>query len=300
MSTLNDLGIDEAADDLSGDLSPAPVAELEAPSAAPAPAQEASAAPAEGEPQPESDDKPPPGYVPHAALHAERARVKQMAAEKAAYEARMNARLEALQAMVAGKPVEPAPADADEEDPVALLREVKTNLSEMQRQQQAQGEAAQLTAYVERDMQQFVAVKPDLGDAAGYLMESRAQELRLMGYGEDEIAQDINAWDIELTRNAARAGQSVAATIYQLAEMRGYRAAAASALAVAPAQAAAPTAAARVAAIANGQATERSLSAAAGSPPAGDIDLKAILALPDDEFWKFAGDESKFRKLAGA
>jgi hypothetical protein len=243
-------------------------------------------APAEGEAK-----APPPGYVPHAALHAERQRV----AELRARDAQREQRLVALEAMLRQQQAPQAEPSA-EEDPVAALARIERGFQDFTARQQAEAESAQINAYVTRDIETFRQVKPDFEQAVGHLVNSRVNELRLMGYGDDEIREDIDAYDRHIATTAARSGLSVGEMLYNLATERGYRPAesAASNVTAMPQQ---PPASAKVAAIARGQASERSLGAASGGAPSGALDLRALLDLPDDEFAKI--DASTFRKVAG-
>jgi hypothetical protein len=252
---------------------------------------EAAAVEAEAEVQVEGESKVPSGFVPHAALHAERQRV----AELRARDAQREQRLQALEAMLKQpQQVEAAPSAA--EDPVAALERIEKGFQDFTTQQQQAAEAQQINAYVQSDLAAFKARQPDFDDAVGYLVTSRVNELRLMGYSEDDIRQDINYYDQHVATTAARAGLSVGEMLYGLATQRGYRAAPASGANV-TAISSAPTAAAKVAAIAKNQASERSLGSAAGVAPAGSLDLRAMLEMSDEEFAKI--DQATFRRLAG-
>lgn len=239
--------------------------------------------------------------VPHEALHAERLRARQLAqelqAERDARE-RERARLDKIEAMLRGdKPQEPA-----EQDPIAVLSSVQqqtAQLLEVQQRQQQAAAAQQEEAFVLNTLVQseatFKAVKPDYDAAAEFLWNSRVAEAKLWGLGQDEAEEAVRAEIGQWSRQALAVGRSPAELFYGLAESRGYRTAAPAAN---PAAVPQPSGVEKVAAIKQAQQQSRSLSSAAGAAPAGDVNIRALLEMDDDEF---AASISKvqFRKVAG-
>lgn len=200
----------------------APETEQEQPQAADAPEQ--------AEQQPEA-----PKVVPLAALHEERNRRKELAAELArerqereALARRVEERLQAMQE--AQKP----PVPAFEENPAEHLRakvEEAERIARMTAQQQAAWLQQQQQAQIEQQIAQrvvadeaeFMAEKPDYNDAVQYLHKSRVGEL-MTQYGLPEAAA-IRQSAGELKEAAfvfTQRGMSPAQTAYQIAVQKGY------------------------------------------------------------------------------
>lgn len=258
-------------------------------------------APAGGEVAPAAEEEKPVKQVPHEALHAERLRARrfeqELIAEREA-RAREQARLDKIEAMLRGD----KPQEASEQDPIAVLSAVQQQtaaLVEAQRVQQQQAAAQQEEAFVLNTLVQseqvFKAVKPDYDAAAEFLWNSRVGEAKLWGLSQEEAEEAVRAEIGQWSRQALAVGRSPAELFYGLAESRGYRTAAPAAN---PAAVPQPSGVEKVAAIKQAQQQSRSLSSAAGAAPAGDVNIRALLEMDDDEF---AASISKvqFRKVAG-
>lgn len=167
-------------------------------------------------------DKPPEGFVPHAAMHAERENRKRVEAELA----KMQEWREAQEAKVAT----PKPEYVDPlEDPEAHRRweehrdgELKSRLDAMEASNEQQMQSRQRAADAGRLEREFTATTPDYADAAKYLHESRVTLLRGQGYGDAEIQSQI-ADDANAIFDAARTmGMNPAQMVYYRAQSAGY------------------------------------------------------------------------------
>jgi len=278
----------------------APQPEAEAKDGAPEGEAEPVAEKPEGEAEPAPDDAKVK-TVPHEALHAERLarrRIEQELAAEREARTRERERLDKIEAMLRGKPEGEPVAD---EDPIAVLKSLQQGqaaILETQQQREAREREAAEEAFVLQTLvqseAQFKAVKRDYDAAAEFLWQSRVREFQLWGLTAEEAEASTRAEIGQWSRRALMDGRSPAELFYGLAESRGYRAAAPQ-----PAPAAVqPSGVEKVAALKQVQQQSRSLSAAAGAAPAGDVNIRALLDMDDDEFASTIG-KVQFRKVAG-
>lgn len=162
--------------------------------------------------------KPPPGYVPHGALHQTREELKEL---RAALEAQKSQE----------KPEEQAPEYRDPiEDPEGFRKwaeyqnqqarkpseEVRQRYEEQQRVQQRVQRATQLE-------QEFATKTPDYPDAVNWLHQQRVGELQAQGYGEAEIAEQIRKDANGIFDAAEAAGMNPAEILYYRARSAGFQ-----------------------------------------------------------------------------
>lgn len=257
---------------------------------------------------------PPTGFVPHAALHAERTKAQDLARQNAMLIARTNAILAQRQ-----PEAEALPDLAT--DPVAYVQAIGDRQAQFMEQQREQRHEQQIHSAIEMDEQNFRNYTPDYDAASDHYVQSRAQEL--LHFHSPQEAQQIMLHEArEMAKQAWQRGIPAAQMVYQMAQARGYRAGQAQTAplsqqmtppAVAtpfaglqPAQmpyaqpVSAPvaqpgqiTAAQQVAAIRQGQGAARSLSVGAGSAGAAALNAEALLAMSDDEFEQHFGFGNK-------
>lgn len=295
--------------------------ETEAPESEPAPEPEEGAEPApepeEGQDEtPETDEdgepvKPPKGFVPHKAFHAEREKRKELerqSAELAEKQARLEERLKVLAEIKdeAQKKQESAPEEQIpdiNEDPIghfqARIAQQQKVIDELngktQQSQQQQEQAAQfnqvVTEYKSQAMQ-FKQEKPDFDAAYNHLLSARAKEYAMLGVPEAEIPASISQDELGIVLRAKQLGKNPAEVIYALAMERGYK----------------PGAGGedvdnggngkeRLEQIARGQNAAKSLSSAGGGK-APDISLENLANMSNDDFYD-AVQRGVFRKALG-
>lgn len=293
MSTETDDWTDEdqaAMEAMQADKAPVeedtPAAPAEEAKAEEAPAPAAEEAPAEK--AADEPSKPPEGYVPHQAMHAERTRrqaIEQQFAE--------------LQAKVAEMEKAAAPKD-EMPDPVLEPQkyadwyqrkqdEQQGQFKQLQEQFAAQQQRDHLTRFTQQSEAQFRQQTPDYDDAVKHLTEARTKELAFWGADQQQIQQQIQNDIWEIIQNAAQTGRNPAEAAYQIAQARGYRRAE-------PAPAA-PDAGAQVAAKAKAQAATESLSGAGGPANSGLPSAKDLAEMSEDDFAKLSDDD--LRKVMG-
>lgn len=255
-------------------------------SAADAAETEPTADKAEREPVPETPEKQPDKrVVPLAALHEERERRKELAAQvasEAEKRAKMEARFEAMvHAMEQQKQSESKPAAPNpDEDPLAYIKAQGEAIDRLSRRQEdftsAQQQSAQVNRMIEtyrHSASEFAQKSPDFMAAYNHLLKERREELRDLGY-TDPVTLDTMLQNDEfaLVAQSLQAGQNPAEKIYALAKRRGYK----------PADTKMATADV-LDRIEKGQQAAKSVGAASGGP-APKISLEALANMDDEEF----------------
>lgn len=240
----------------------------------------------------------PNGFVPHAALHAERQRSAEINRRLGAATARMNAML-AAQATEAPRAAE---APTLETDPIGYMEHIEQRLNEMQVQTQQRETFNVIDTQLNDEEEGFKLITPDYEQAAEHYVRSRASELQM--FATPQQAQQYLREEVrQIAQESWKRGMSAPEAIYNLAKMRGYAGPAPRAAAPTPTPtptpAARPSAAAQVAAITRGQAASRSLSGGGGSSPQ-DLNADALLNMTDDEFeaW-LSSSKDRNAKFAG-
>lgn len=259
-------------------------------------------APEQPEQQPEAQAEPQqpetPKVVPLAALHEERNRRKELAAELARERAerealaqRVEERLRAMQE--ANRP----PVPAFDENPAEHLRHKLDEVAQTQqmtaqqmqawqRQQQQAAMQQQLAQRVVAEEQQFAAEKPDYYDAVKHLHSSRIRELTALGLDEQSAAQRSAAELQEAAFVYAQQGRSPAQVAYQFALAKGYT----------PKQAQqAADAAQKFEAQAQGVKASKSLGT--GGATRGRMTAQQLLSMSDREFAALKEDD--WREVMG-
>jgi hypothetical protein len=193
--------------------------------------------------QPEKQDtrpeKPPKGFVPHAALHQERMLRKELDAELKQTRGQMEQLLtlkQELEAMRNGQ----RQVDEQklmEEDPVAALRlkaerteklatELKTERDRATTQQTAaqrqQNEVMEMMTDVQQMAQEYIEEVPDYPDAFNYLMQARVRELAALSIPQQEISQILDQEAVALAQHAIKNKRNPADIVYNLAKAKGY------------------------------------------------------------------------------
>lgn len=211
-------------------------------------------APTIEQPAPQQEQKPPPGFVPHQAMHEERARRKELEAELAQrreIQARIDERLrvwqeqQALQQQAYLQQQEQEQIPAYDEDPLghmqarnAILERRLANIEQgtaqqqqvMQQQTWQQQQIAQQQHEFQRNMagvqhqvNEFKREHPDYDNAFKHVMDRRDQELQMMGVGDPAARREIlNQNALALIQGAVQNGKNPAQTVYELARFWGY------------------------------------------------------------------------------
>lgn len=267
----------------------------EEPAEAPQEAAETPEQPEQPEPEAETPEpefksqraaeKPPEGFVPHQAMHAER--MQRQTLQKQVED--LQAKLEAL------TPKEQAPEYVDPlVDPEGHKRwsehQAQTTherLEQIQRFQQQQAETARAAQRVSQYEQEYVKVNPDYADASAFLMQVRSQELANQGYSQQQIAETL--------RNDAfaimRAGEQIGINPAQLAYVRAQEMGFTPKPAAQPAPDAVQAEQNKIQATATAQAATKGLGSATGGAQAGGLTVQQLAEMSEDDFAKLSEAE---------
>ena len=297
------------------DMVPAPAAaEPTEPAAEPPGDPNATAA------EPAAGDDKRPQMVPHAALHEERERRKQIEKDLAAERHRMQVLEERTNLLLQriGQPATPAqPAQPAapaippiEQDPLGnivgtigelrqTVQQQQTALQQAQQQQQQAAALQQLQNHAMALEQNFRRETPDYDAAVAHLRTQREGELALAGFADPGQRQMILQQEaLGLVARALQSGRNPAEDIYALAKFRGYAPAAATPPAASDAAPAA-SAADRLRQVSAGQQQSRSLGQVRGAGPA-PMTAQRLLEMDDSEFDKAFKSSADVRELFGA
>lgn len=241
----------------------------------------------------------PEGYVPHAALHAERMKTTEALRNFNLLQSRTNAIL------AAQRPAVPDLPDINT-DPVGYVTQLGERYAETELSRQETEHNRRIDDAFTADEQTFSRYTPDYDQASNHFLQSRANELMAMGATPEQVRDTLFAEVRQIAGQAWQAGVPAAQRIYQLAQARGYAAPAPGAAPVAGAQPAAapaaqPAPAAVLATVRAQNGASRSLSTASGGAAAQELNAEALLALSDEEFEKVLrlGEKGANARFAG-
>lgn len=244
--------------------------------------------PAEAKEEPADTGKPPPGFVPHGAMHQERERARQAESELAQVRAEMAA-LRLAQQYNQPQQQEETPPDifAEPEKYNEWVQRQTGNAQEqvrrLQEQLQQQAEAQHLAAMLEGDATSFAAEKPDYSQAVSHLVKTRTAELQLIypNAKPAEVSQAIEQERLNLVRQASSMGMRPAEFMYNLAASRGY---------TPPAAPVNTQAANQIKAQAAAQAATQSLSSAPANAGAGDLTIESLAKMSPGAYAKLKAE----------
>jgi hypothetical protein len=199
---------------------------------------------------------------------------------------------------------DPAAPPTPEEDIFGAVKHMGETLAQMQKREadeKATREANEKVAAEQKvfvdtykaDAAAFEAKTPDFKDAYNFLLKSRAEELQAIGYDSPEALHNaLIADEMAIAQMAFEKGKSAAELLYNLANQRGYKKAAASTETGKGAE--------RLAMIERGQQANKSLSNTGGSSGDPDMTAEALIAMPADEFEAWCNkNPAKAKRLFG-
>lgn len=287
---------------------PAPAADAAPVTADPAPSADAApVTPPAGESAPAADAAPatppadaaapvtpPPGFVPHAALHQERTARQQQAQQMALLQARTNALL------AAQAPAAPEMPDMNA-DPAGYIQALHERLEAFETERRQEQQFREIDTAIGQDEALFMQFTPDYDAASNHYVQSRAQELLSLGFTPQQAQATMMNEARQMAQQAWQQGVPAAQMVYSMAQARGYRTGAPQTAQPAQQQAPAlpvppqgqqpspvtpqtPSAAAIVAAAQQGQQATRTLSNAGGTGGTATMNAEALLSMSDEEF----------------
>lgn len=281
------------------------------------PAEGAAAGAAEGnEPKPAASeakpgDTPKNDHVPLATFLEEKKARKELSGKLTEYEKQIAefkgkfAIIDRLKFAGEADPATPAGPPNPEEDIFGAVKHVGETVAQMQKRiddaEKARADsekaATEQKVFVDKyrsDAAAFEQTAPDFKAAYNFLLNSRAAELKAIGYDTPEaLHQALIADEMAIAQMAFEKGKSPAEMLYNLANQRGYKKEAA-------AESGKGSAAEKLEAIERGQAANKSLSNAGGSAGDQEMTAEALIAMPADEFETWCNkNPAKARRLFG-
>lgn len=191
--------------------------------------------------------------------------------------------------------VEVKEAPNPDQDPLGALKATNAEVQELRKYRETQEQNARQQQIVNNVMQtaiqqehEYVKDNPDYNDAGNFLRAQRTGQLEALGYTQQQARQQVIKESLDLAGSLLQQGKNVPQAIHEIAKRSGYKVAAP-----------VVTEEARLERVAAGQKANISLSNANGvQQKTGQLDAKAILAMPDDKFTEFLGKLSKTERAA--
>lgn len=176
--------------------------------------------------QQQDDQKPKPGFVPHAALHEERRKRQQLEQELAEFR-KFKEQIDAEKAKTAIPDVNADPVGhfkAATDLTKQELTELREKLARQEQEKLQQGNEERFKLTVVAHERDFTKSTPDYFEAMAHLRDTRDQELRFYGVmDEAERAQILHREALGLAWHAMQTGENPAKRAYEMAKFRGYK-----------------------------------------------------------------------------
>lgn len=233
-----------------------------------------------------ASEKPPEGFVPHQAMHAERVKRQELERRLADLEKQREA--------------DPEPQYVDPlEDPEGHRRwaEHQSNMTRQQieavnNQIAEQNRQQALAQEITRSEAEFSAKTPDYRDAIRHLEQATLQGYQNAGYDQQEAIAAVQRDAMGLIQAAKQIGMNPAELAYIRAQSAGYRK-----TDVKPEQPTGqPSDADKMAALSKAQQATEGLNSS-GAPQSGQLTVKALADMSEDELAELS--EADFKKVMG-
>jgi|KBSSwiStaDraftv2_1062776.scaffolds.fasta_scaffold38172_4 hypothetical protein len=190
------------------------------------PMPEESVSAGDGDDPGERDDQPGTGsrHVPFSALKAERQKRQQIERDLHTLQGQVRAWQNAMLSQIQGtQDAERQGPPNVEEDPVGALRHTQQQLADLQAAVAGQVRAQQLQGAYVAGATAFSRANPDFAEAYNHMIQSRANELRVLGAPEPAIAQQLRLEEQQMVAAAINAGRNPAEVAYAAAKARGWQ-----------------------------------------------------------------------------
>ena len=276
-----------AMDAMKADTTPEPQEVTEAPQETPEEAPKEEAKEPEFKTSREKTEKPPEGFVPHQAMHAERMKRQELERKIAELEARLPKPEEEKPPQWVDPLVDPEGFRKYDEwrqrENNEKLEQINRSLKEREETAVRVRRAAELEA-------EFAAETPDYPQATQFLHQARVSELAAMGYSPDQISAQLRQDAMGVFNAAQQIGMNPAELLYIRARRAGYQ----------PPVKEAPKPVAdaeRVVALDKAQKATQGLGSASG-PQSGQLTARDLAAMSEAELAKVPA-EVKRRAMGG-
>lgn len=239
------------------------------------------------------DQKPPEGYVPHQAMHAER--LKRQELER---------RLEAIEAERQKTQEESPPEFVDPlENPDAYrkwaeyqAKQPQQAVQQLQDQLQQQQQQQMVMADVQKSESEFASKTPDYQNAISHLHSTRVSELQGMGYAHQEIQAQVQRDAQAIYQAAKQIGMNPAEMAYMRAQSLGYKSGGQPGQEADAQPQGGQSEADKVQALAKAQDATSGVSNS-GAPQEGAPTVAQLAKMTEDEIAKIPDDQ--FKKIMG-
>jgi hypothetical protein len=266
------------------------------------------AKPAAGEAKP--GDAPKNDHVPLATFLEEKKARKELSSKLTEYEkqiAEFKGKFAIIDRLkLPGEQQQAAPAGPPnpEEDIFGAVKHLTEELTGIKKEsaeakaarEASEKQAAEQKVFVDKyraACDEFEATAPDFKAAYNFLLNSRAAELKAIGYDTPESLHNaLIADEMAIAQMAFQRGKSPAEMLYNLASQRGYKKEAAAD--------SKNSAAEKLETIERGQAAHKSLANTGGSSGDPEMTAEALIAMPAEEFEAWCNkNPAKTRRLFG-
>jgi hypothetical protein len=234
----------------------------------------------------------PARKVDFGAFHRERSQRQNLEAENRRLideRARFDERLRVIQELNAPQQQQYQPPAQD--DYVGRIEANDQRMARMEayaqqqyQQQQQQAQVAAVRDAMLNDGQQFAAKTPDFDRAFNHWSQSRAEELKQLGFAADDIPTQLRSDQWQIGQAAFQRGASPAAVFYSLAQQRGYRKGNGNGNGGDDGGDYADEATAQISRISRGQARSPTLSGSGGSAAPNSMTAQMLLNMSNEEF----------------
>lgn len=233
-------------------------------------------------------EKPPEGFVPHQAMHAERMKRQELERKVAELEARLPKPEEEKPPQWVDPLVDPEGFRKYDEwrsrQSEEKLEQITRSLREREETAARVRKAAELEA-------EFAAETPDYPQATQFLHQARVSELAAMGFSQEQIGAQLRQDALGVFNAAQQIGMNPAELLYIRAQRAGYR------RQEAPKAPEVPSEADRVVALDKAQKATQGLGSATG-PQMGQLTARDLAAMSEAELAKVPADVKR-RAMGG-
>lgn len=231
--------------------------------------------------------KPPEGFVPHGALHEERAKRKEIQKQFQDLNEKYARADERLKFLSESQTKTPDPSF--DEDPLGYSKAELDRLKQVSAQYPTQldelkGEvqSLRLQRNIEKMETAFERTTPDYKQALEFYIKTRSETVKELGYEDQEAIDLINTEMTSVVNRAMETGKNPAELVYKMASRAGYKSQSKDT--------------GKMETLKKAEAASRSLSDSGGRAK-GELTAEALAEMSDEDFTKISDEQ--FRKAMG-
>lgn len=213
--------------------------------------------------------------------------IKQESEARAALETKFNTFIQAVQQQQAPQPGTQEYEQYRQQNTEAKLQEFE---QWKQQQDQARAQQAQMQQFqqaVTQTTAPFIAQTKDYADAYQHVIETKVEEARLAGVPEENVQQQIQAWELQFAALSLKGGLNPAEQLYKYAQRIGYKQKTDEKTAKSDAEK-------KLESVQKGQEAAKTLNGGGA-----ELSLKTLEQMSDEEINALAKDPKKWSRIAG-